>query len=156
MLTFNLWTGVGLVNGAMGTVIAICYKSGQAPPNLPVSVWFLPRPHTSWQNSPYCPHPPHLVCIKCPVFTIATATKASMGCHYPQGTGPYPRQSGDRRWKERVRLWTDICCLLSCSHTDWSAFNITPQLWKRCCAMLLFHLWLSIHSCIRLRAHSLY
>ena len=38
MLTSNLWTGVRLVNGAMGTVIAICYKSGQAPPNLPVSV----------------------------------------------------------------------------------------------------------------------
>ena len=38
MLTSNLWTGVGLVNGAIGTVIAICYKSGQAPPNLPVSV----------------------------------------------------------------------------------------------------------------------
>ena len=38
MLTSNLWTGVGLVNGAMGTVIAICYKSGQAPPNLPVPV----------------------------------------------------------------------------------------------------------------------
>ena len=38
MLTSNLWTGVGQVNRAMGTVIAICYKSGQAPPNLPVSV----------------------------------------------------------------------------------------------------------------------
>ena len=38
MLTSNLWTEFGLVNGAMGTVIAICYKSGQAPPNLPVSV----------------------------------------------------------------------------------------------------------------------
>ena len=38
MLTSNIWTGVGLVNRAMGTVIAICYKSGQAQPNLPVSV----------------------------------------------------------------------------------------------------------------------
>ena len=38
MLTSNLWSEFGLVNGAMGTVIAICYKSGQAPPNLPVSV----------------------------------------------------------------------------------------------------------------------
>ena len=38
MLTANLWTEVGLANGAMGTVVAICYKSGQAPPNLPVSV----------------------------------------------------------------------------------------------------------------------
>ena len=38
MLTANLWTEVGLANGAMGTVVAICYKSGQASPNLPVSV----------------------------------------------------------------------------------------------------------------------
>ena len=38
MLTSKLWTEFGLVNGAMATVIAICYKSGQALPNLPVSV----------------------------------------------------------------------------------------------------------------------
>ena len=38
MLTANLWTEVGLANGAMGTVTSICYKSGQAPPQLPVSV----------------------------------------------------------------------------------------------------------------------
>ena len=29
MLTANLWVDMGLVNGAMGTVIAICYHSGQ-------------------------------------------------------------------------------------------------------------------------------
>ena len=38
MLTSNLWVEVGLVNGAMGTVAAICYSSGQAPPSLPISV----------------------------------------------------------------------------------------------------------------------
>ena len=38
MLTSNLWVDTGLVNGAMGTVSAICYKRGEAPPNLPVSV----------------------------------------------------------------------------------------------------------------------
>ena len=38
MLTANLWTKVGLANGAIGTVVAICYKSGQAPPQLPVCV----------------------------------------------------------------------------------------------------------------------
>ena len=29
---------VGLVNGTMGTVVAICCKSGQTPPNLPICV----------------------------------------------------------------------------------------------------------------------
>ena len=38
MLTSNLWVEVGLVNGAMGTVKAICYKVGQAPPHLPIAV----------------------------------------------------------------------------------------------------------------------
>ena len=38
MLTSNLWVDVGLVNGAMGTVTAICYQTGHAPPALPVSI----------------------------------------------------------------------------------------------------------------------
>ena len=38
MLIANLWVDVGLVNGAMGTVSAICYDSGGAPPDLPVAV----------------------------------------------------------------------------------------------------------------------
>ena len=37
MLTSNLWVEVGLVNGAMGTIEAICYRNG-GPPNLPLDV----------------------------------------------------------------------------------------------------------------------
>ncbi len=37
MLTCNLWVEVGLVNGAIGTVVAICYRSG-GPPDLPIAV----------------------------------------------------------------------------------------------------------------------
>lgn len=32
MLTSNLWVQVGLVNGAMGTVKAICYEEGSVHP----------------------------------------------------------------------------------------------------------------------------
>ena len=31
MLTSNLWVDAGLVNGAMGTVHAICYRTGGPP-----------------------------------------------------------------------------------------------------------------------------
>ena len=42
MLTANLWVNMGLVNGAMGTVVAICYSNGGTPSHLPVAVmvWF--------------------------------------------------------------------------------------------------------------------
>ena len=37
MLTANRWVEVGVVNGAVGTVMALCYKDGTAPPSLPVA-----------------------------------------------------------------------------------------------------------------------
>ena len=37
MLIANLWVEAGLVNGALGTVISICYEGG-APPELPLAV----------------------------------------------------------------------------------------------------------------------
>lgn len=38
MLSANLWVETGLVNGALGTAVAICYESGKHPPDLPVAV----------------------------------------------------------------------------------------------------------------------
>ena len=41
MLSANLWVDIGLVNGAMGTMQAICYHEGGAPPDLPVAITIL-------------------------------------------------------------------------------------------------------------------
>ena len=41
MLSANLWVNMGLVNGAMGTMQAICYHEGGAPPDLPVAITIL-------------------------------------------------------------------------------------------------------------------
>ena len=38
MLTMNLWTDVGLCNGATGTVVDFIYANNQQPPDLPVSI----------------------------------------------------------------------------------------------------------------------
>ena len=38
MLTMNIWTNVGLCNGALGTVKDFVYAEGQVPPMLPISV----------------------------------------------------------------------------------------------------------------------
>ena len=38
MLTANFWVDMGLINGAMGTVVAICYRNGQEPLHLPIAV----------------------------------------------------------------------------------------------------------------------
>ncbi|PKB95962.1 hypothetical protein RhiirA5_242033, partial [Rhizophagus irregularis] len=38
MLTANLWTETGLVNGSMGTVKDILFKEDQGPPSLPIAV----------------------------------------------------------------------------------------------------------------------
>ena len=38
MLTLNLWTAVGLCNGAVGIVLHIIYAEGQCPPALPIAI----------------------------------------------------------------------------------------------------------------------
>ena len=38
MLTMNLWSTVGLCNGATGTVVDIVYQSNHQPPDLPIAV----------------------------------------------------------------------------------------------------------------------
>ena len=38
MITMNIWTDVGLCNGALGTVIDFIYSEGQQPLCLPICV----------------------------------------------------------------------------------------------------------------------
>ena len=38
MLTMNLWSSVGLCNGATGTVVDIIFQNNQSPPSLPIAV----------------------------------------------------------------------------------------------------------------------
>ncbi len=38
MLTMNLWSSIGLCNGATGTVVDIIYQNNHQPPDLPIGV----------------------------------------------------------------------------------------------------------------------
>ena len=38
MLTMNLWSSVGLCNGATGTVVDIIYQNNHQPPDLPIAI----------------------------------------------------------------------------------------------------------------------
>ncbi len=38
MLTMNLWSSIGLCNGATGTVVDIIYQNNHQPPDLPIAV----------------------------------------------------------------------------------------------------------------------
>ena len=38
MLTCNLWTELGLCNGALGTVRHVIYAEGHSPPVLPIAI----------------------------------------------------------------------------------------------------------------------
>ena len=38
MLSMNLWSSVGLCNGAAGTVVDIIYQINHQPPTLPIAV----------------------------------------------------------------------------------------------------------------------
>ena len=57
MLTMNLWSSVGLCNGATGTVVDISFQNNQNPPGLPIAVIVMLNnyrgPHVS-EEQPMC------------------------------------------------------------------------------------------------------
>ena len=134
MLTSNLWTGVGLVNGAMGTVIliAICYKSGQAPPNLPVPVMLrfdsYPGPTLPDGTVPIVPirHTWSASSAQCSRLQLPLKLAWAVTIHKAQGL-TLDKVVIDVGKKEFACGLTFIACSRVRTLTD-LLFNITPQL----------------------------
>ena len=98
MLTSNLWVDMGLVNGAMGTVVAICYRNGESPPNIPIAVTArfdsYTGPTLSDGTVPITP-------LQCTWSSGGSCSrlqlplKTGLGCHHPHSSRPHSGQSGD-------------------------------------------------------------
>ena len=87
MLSANLWVEVGLVNGALGTVEAICYEGDQRPPNSDSQIRFLPWSHSARRHCSHHSTAPHLVFNHKAMLTSSDSTQARLGCHHSQGQG---------------------------------------------------------------------
>ncbi len=59
MLSANIWVELGLVNGALGSVVRICYAREHCPPDLPIAVTvkfdFYNGPTLADGTVPICP-----------------------------------------------------------------------------------------------------
>ena len=90
MLTNNLWVEVGLVNGAMGTIKAICYRNG-GPPDLPQTVMV----HFDNYSGPtlHDGTVPITPIRRRSVLPPTTSPQISLGCHHPQVPRTHSGQS---------------------------------------------------------------
>jgi ATP-dependent DNA helicase PIF1 len=77
MLTMNLWSSVGLCNGATGTVVDIVYHNNHQPPNLPIAViveFENCRGPVFNENQPLC----------IPIIPITVTSQTGIGFHERQ------------------------------------------------------------------------
>ena len=77
MLTMNLWSNVGLCNGATGTVVDIIYQINHQPPTLPIAViveFENYRGPVSNENHPFC----------IPICPITVTSQTEIGFHERQ------------------------------------------------------------------------
>ena len=71
MLTMNLWSIVGLCNGATGTVVDVIYQNNHQPPDLPIAVIVGPVCN---ENEPLC----------IPICPITVLSQTEIGFHERQ------------------------------------------------------------------------
>ena len=120
MLTMNLWTEVGLCNGALGTIVDFVFAEGQQPPCLPVCV--IVQFDETYNGPSVSPALPRCVPI-CPITQVSQSLGYNaerqqlplrlawaMTIHKCQGLTLYIRKSLDRSWKIRKCHWNDLCC----------------------------------------------
>ena len=75
MVLRNLWQNVGVVNGALGTLVEIIYKQGQAPPHLPFCILVQLSPTT--YSGPSC-HPQIPNCVPICPFPVQWYAKGQL------------------------------------------------------------------------------
>ena len=73
MLTINLWSDVGLCNGATGTVVHIIYQNNQQPPDSPIAVILK---FDSYRGPAFVENQPMYVPIS-PITVITSQTEGS-------------------------------------------------------------------------------
>ena len=77
MLTMNLWSSVGLCNGATGTVVDIIYQNNHQPPDLPIAVLV---EFENYRGPVFNVNQP--LCI--PICPITVASQTEIGFHERQ------------------------------------------------------------------------
>ena len=77
MLTMNLWSCVGLCNGATGTVVDIIYQNNYQPPDLPIAVMV---EFENYRGPEFIESKP--LCI--PICPITVSSQTEIGIHERQ------------------------------------------------------------------------